>query len=528
MKIFGLDSSRKARDLRLAKRGHLIEIRRFQGAEYNRMVSDWVHSSTTLDAEIKSSLSALRARSRQLHRDNDYVKAALREIVNSVVGLGFTFQYRSKLQRGAKMNKALNTQVEEAWKRWTRKDSCDAAGKLSFSEMERLGMLTIAQDGEHYVRMIKGQRFGRSKVPFALQLIPAEQLDENLNMLTPSGNTVRMGVELDKYQRPIAYYFLPAAPGDVIQPLEARKNEHLRVPASEIIPLFVPQGVNQNRGIPWLHATIMRLRHVSGYEEAEVIAARTSACDMGFIESPETETSLNDGKFQGQSVVEFEPGTVRKLLPGEKFTKSSSTRPGNQFEPFMRQMLRGVAMGIGATYEAISGDFSQSNYSSSRLSELKARDQYRAIQKWLAESFHQIVFENWLSMAVLAGEVKIPGYEQNDEAYKSAARWQPRGFGYVDPEKEVNAYKTAVRAGFMTVSEVIAQTGGDFEDVLEEREHELKLADEAGVMLDTDPRSTSNAGLTQARPAGSVLPDPELEAGDIPSPAPTAPPKKEE
>ena len=163
----------------------------------------------------------------------------------------------------------------------------------------------------------------------------------------------------------------------------------------------------------------------------------------------------------------------------------------------------------------MSRDFSQTNYSSSRLSLLEDRDHWRALQQYLIENFHQPVFEAWLEMAVLSGALGLPSYETDPERYR-AIRWTPRGWAWVDPAKEVQAYKDAVRCGFKTMSEVVAEQGGDFNELMIQLQAEREAAQTFGIVLDTDPGKVSSAGLTQARPEGSIIPqDPyEPEAAD--------------
>jgi hypothetical protein len=71
----------------------------------------------------------------------------------------------------------------------------------------------------------------------------------------------------------------------------------------------------------------------------------------------------------------------------------------------------------------------------------------------------------------------------------SEVSFKPRGWSWIDPTKEIDAYLKAVRAGFDTVSNVISKTGDgrDMEDVLTEREQELKDMETAGIEFDTDP-----------------------------------------
>jgi capsid protein len=82
----------------------------------------------------------------------------------------------------------------------------------------------------------------------------------------------------------------------------------------------------------------------------------------------------------------------------------------------------------------------------------------------------------------------------------------------VDPQREVDAYKAAVRCGFKTLAQVISEQGGDLDDVLAQRQSELAKLDEMDIVLDTDPSEVSQAGLTQVRPAGSIDPFGDTES----------------
>src|SRR5439155_80569 len=89
----------------------------------------------------------------------------------------------------------------------------------------------------------------------------------------------------------------------------------------------------------------------------------------------------------------------------------------------------------------------------------------------------------------------LKDYELNADNY-AYPRWIPRGWNFIDPSKEVSAYKEAVRNGFMTISEVIAQSGGDIEETFKQRARELEMADELGIVLDSDPSKVNDKGAT--------------------------------
>jgi len=460
--------------------------RSYGGAEVGRLTSDWVASSTSADSEIYSSLVRLRNRSRQLVRDNDYARGALRTITNNVVGQGIPFQSQVKMRRGDRLDESVNSAIEEAWQEWGCKEYCDVAGKLGWSEIQRLVMRSVVESGEILIRKVK-QSFGGSTVPFALELIEADQLAEYHHGAW-NGNQIRMGVEVDQWSRPVAYWLSSQHPGDYQFGTNASAKLQ-RVPAEEIIHLFLSDRPGQSRGISWFHSSLKRMRDLGGYEEAEIVAARATASIMGFIETPDGEL-LGEEVSNGERLRSLSPGTIELLAPGEKFNGFSPTRPATGFDSFVRMMLRGMAAGVGISYENLSADYSQSNYSSSRLALLNDRDTYRALQSWVMLNLHQPVYEAWLDMAVLSGRLNLPIYELNPRRYQTV-RWQPRGWSWVDPQKEINATISAVGAGLTTLTDEIAKQGGDIEDLLKTRKRELDMAASYGLSLYTPPAQSA-------------------------------------
>lgn len=466
--------------------------RAYAAAQFGRLVSEWIAQGTSADSELKVSLRAVRNRGRQLARDNDYVRAFLREAQNNIVGTGIPFKSRIRLASGA-FNSDLNRDIEKKWKRWTRKEFCDVSGKLHFSDIERLAVKACAESGELYLRKVY-KKFGGSKIPLGLQVLEGDQIDDMMNGRATNGNEIRMGHEVDEYGRTIAYYVKSYHPGDFQYPASSRAtNDPIRVPADDIIPLFLPERFGQTRGVPWIVSAIIRLHHMQGYEEAEIIAARAGASLMGFIESEEGELlgdsqegdNGEDGDGKGDRLTEFQPGVFKYLAKGEKMNIPDLNRPSGQFEGFNRAMLKGVAAGAGGSFESISKDYSQSNYSSSRLAISSERDNWRILQDWLVKNFHQPIFEAWLDMAVLAGEIRIPDYEKRTAEYQDV-RWLKRGWSYIDPLKDISANKIAVDEGFTSYTAIMAQNGDDIEEVLAERAYEQKLAKQYQVNLGTE------------------------------------------
>lgn len=516
--------------------GSKQSTRRFQrmyaSARNTRLTSGFVAADSSADAELVASIQTLRSRSRALVRDNSYAKRAKTLVVNNVVGTGIGMQAQVMVTRGT-LNERVNEDIEYAWCEWSEAQNCHTGGKLSFESFERALMAQVFEAGEVFVR--KYQRsFGPQELPFCLELIEAERLADDTSfgsINVAPGNHFRLGIECDRFYKPVAYYFRTRHRNEIrFSDNDPSKIE--RVPADEIIHLAVIDRWPQSRGEPWMHTAATRLNDMDAYCEAEVLKARSQAVRMGIIETPEGTESLADEQDDGTFEVTLEPNHVAKLNPGEKWIDSNPTSPNPNLDGFMRYMLREVAAAFGMSYESLSKDYSQSNYSSSRLALLDDRDMWRFYQSWFTRDFRKQVHRAWLQQAVLSGKIPsipIAQYAVDPKKFE-AVLFKPRGWSWIDPTAEVEAYKEAIRAGLTTRTDVIAMTAGgqDIEDVDTIRERELSMAADRGLEFDTDPDYyMSDAAKAQAEAKATA----KLAAKPPPNPsansnaATNAPPK---
>lgn len=460
----------------------------YAGARASRLAGGAV-SNSSADMELVTGLTTLRGRSRQLVRDASYAKRAKVVIQNNVIGSGIGLQAQVKSTRG-ELNAAVNDAIEELFRDWSTAENCHTGGELHFHDLERAAMGQIFEAGEVFIRKHR-RPFGASAVPLALELIEAERIADELSPSpTVPGNMVRMGVEVDEFYRPVAYFIRPRHQGEFRLGV-ARSDLVERVPASEIYHLRIIERWPQTRGEPWLHTVIRRLQDMDGYSEAEIVAARGAASYMAAIETPDDNSPLVEKKEDGSREITIEPGITVRLAPGEKFNFVSPNRPNPNMDPFMRMMLREVSAGTGPSYESISRDYSQSNYSASRLGLLDDRDLWRYFQLWFMRAFRLPFHLEWLQAAALSralAAIPLEAYASDIRRYQ-AVRFKPRGWTWIDPTKEVEAFIKAVRAGFTTVDDVIAHSGDgkDLEDVIEGRRRELDLMHEKQLEFDTDP-----------------------------------------
>jgi len=460
-------------------------VRRYEAAVVDRLTASWRADTASIDRELRADLNRLRARARGLFRDNEYAKKFGRMVATNVVGQGFVLQSRP-MDGPSVVDQMAADAIESSWADFCRPANCDVRGKLGLARMYQLVARVVARDGEALIRLVRGA----GKYGLQLQLIDIDRLDTECNQSrTATQPEIVMGVELDLVGRPIAYHVFESHPNGAVESSRRR----MRIPAKEIVHCFVPDDVEQTRGVPWMHAAMRRLNDLGGYREAAVIAARIGASKMGFYKTPEGSLAgISDGTTQGsdgseQFVTNAEPGEFARLPSGWEFQAFDPQYPHEQFDAFNKACLRGISAAMGVSYNSLANDLEGVNFSSIRSGVLEERDHWMVLQDWFIEAVVDPIFEVWLESALLRGVITQPG-KSGPVALPAAKRdkfmghtFQGRRWGWVDPVKDVQASILAIEANLTTATDVAARAGVDFQDVLATKQREQALLEAYGL-----------------------------------------------
>lgn len=458
-------------------------LRRFDGAVTDRLSASWLTTNASIERELRDDLDKLRARCRDLAKNNEYAAKFLKMVRNNLVGPeGFTLQSRVVDDSGAADRGACEA-MERAWWRWMRPENADVTGRQSFHDICRSAVMDLARDGEFLLREVVGAAAG-NPFGYALQHIDVDHIDTTHNVDAGRGfNRIVNGVELTPYGRPVALYIFTEHPQHYGA---ARKRE--RIPAEQLRHCFVPFHPGQSRGVPWMHAAIMRLNDLNGYRHAAVVAARAGAAKMGFYTTPDglppagAGGTDDKGNFSQQS----EPGSFEVVPAGYEFTSYDPTYPHDQFAEFCAETLRGISAGLGVAYPTLSENLSGVNFSSLRGGKLEERDEWMTLQNWMVSALLVGVYENWARFAIVNGQVKLANGSPLPVAKLekfTAHVWQPRRWAWVDPKKDIEAAVIAIEARLESPQAIAAKAGRDIEDVLDDIAAFYKLAAEKGVSL---------------------------------------------
>lgn len=470
----------------------------FPAADMGRLTASWTTDPGSINRWARYELRTLRARSRQLARGDAYGAKFITACVKNIAGPHpFQAQVKAKFADG-KLNSTANDAIESAWLDRCKVGNLDVTGRLSLSMLHRLVVRTMARDGEVLIRRYRDPEFGAAG---RLQIIDVDRLDEEKNE-NLAGGAIKMGVEVDNFSRPVAYHILRQHPGEVGQWSRGGSNRETdRIPADQIMHLFVSDWPEQVRGIPWMHAAMLRLWNLGGFEEAAVINARVGASKIAVLQTPDGElpaTLATGSDSAGNLLTDSDPGQYWTLPPGVQLNSFNPQFPDAAVGPFIQACLRGVAAAVDMAYHSLANDPGEVNYSTARVALLDERDGWMALQQFYIEAFCQRDFEDWLRGSVLDGKL-LPAYY----AHRNAVRWQPKRWSWIDPEKEAKAKQIALETKLTSRTRLAAENGEDIEEIFEELAADDELAKTYGVSLEPEPAQGGAMSGQPTEPANS-------------------------
>lgn len=465
--------------------------RTYAAANAGRLFADFPGSERSADSELYPVISRMRARTRDLARNNEYAKRYLELMKTNVIGdRGFTLQVKA-IDTVGRLDQNGNNAVEGAFKKWGRIGNCTVDGKLSWNDVQKLVMEGLARDGEVFIIKHRGNSFHDS---FALEFIEPDQVDEEKSERLPGGNEIRMGVELDKFRRPVAYHVLTGHPGDYDFTTQTRSPKHIRVPADRMIHIFRPLRAGQTRGEPWMAPALASIKQLGALREAAIINARVGASKMGFFTSPTGDGFMADDLDGNIPIMDAQPGTFHQLPNGVDFKSFDPQYPSNEFDSFHTSVLKGVASGLGVSYTSLSNDLEATSYSSIRQGALEERDYYKTLQQFMIDHFIRPVFDAWLEAAMEVDSFGIP--VQRFDRFSEAAEFRGRAWNWVDPQKEMTAAVNGMKAGILSLQDVASNYGRDVEELLSQIARDKQLMEQFGIKYALEPYAAQMMPVT--------------------------------
>ena len=103
-------------------------------------------------------------------------------------------------------------------------------------------------------------------------------------------------------------------------------------------------------------SAMTRQQMLGAYEEAEITAARVAACKMGFLVKDKADGYVGEMDEAGNTLMEVEAGAIEELPMGTRFESWNPDHPVGNYSAFVKSCLRGIAAGLGVSYNMLAND----------------------------------------------------------------------------------------------------------------------------------------------------------------------------
>lgn len=465
-KVISVFDPQRAIDRVLAREA----LRQYDAASTDRLNSDWQPAYGTAEQLATGQRDIIRGRARSAEMNSDLAESAVIAVLRNVIGQGIKPQAKVRSGKG-KLNGNLNAKIERAWAKWTEAKNADVRGLSNFYELQEMALRRMLYDGEILINKTAQGDY----LPLSIQLIEAENI--GATGMQNGKNNIINGVEVNEYGKPIAYHVYQS------DPMGMRSFNTLRLTTDQAFLLFKPTRPSQIRGVSHLALVLKRIHDIDEYMDADLIAARVSACFSAFI------TSANSGRqiammqrdSKGRPNMVMAPGTVQHLRPGESVSFADPKRNAGTASEYSATQTRRISSGLGMSADIVARNIN-GNFSAARQNLLEDQKTFRQLQEFVIAHFCMPIWRAFIDALYLAGELPAD-YLANKDKYQEVS-WLAPGWSWIDPVKEVTANKEAIKSGLTTLEEVCAASGRDWEEVLEQRKLEQDRAAELGVLLD--------------------------------------------
>lgn len=509
-------------------------------ARFNRETALWHAPSLSPDREIARDKKTLDARARDMMRNDGYMMGAVATHKDSIVGAQFVLNSRPEhkiLGLDEVWAEEFQEEVEAKFALWAESPDNwpDAAGRNTFTGLVRMALGGFMLTGEVLATAEWKRNVSR---PFStcLQMVDSDRLSNPND--SEDTETLRRGVEIDRFGEPNAYHFRMAYPTDWYRNDKAFRWR--RVPARkpwgrpQVIHIIEQMRPDQTRGVAEMVSTLKQMRMTKKFSEVTLQNAVVNATYAATLESElprdaayellgagggDSLTFMQrymqalDAYYKNSENIAIDGVKIPHLPAGTKLNLHTPGKQGAMGTEFEASLLRNIAASLGLSYEQLTRDYTKTNYASARASMAETWKYMQSRKRIVADRFATIGYSLWLEEAINKKFItsmprNAPSMYENPMFRVAYTRcdWIGASRGQIDELKETQAAVLRINAGLSTREEEMSRLGKDWRLTFRQLAREKRLTEALGLEFNTSPvkpgtLSTQRDGRqTDARP----------------------------
>ncbi len=468
-KWYEVTNPKKAVD-RQRQRMVLDELRAYNAARPNRGSTGYSRRGGRAAEEVARGHRGLAGGAQDLVRNTAIGNRIKAVLASNMVGDGIKPDYIGGSPRRVEKYK-------DTFEAWANSPLCDYEHHYNFWGLQHLWAATVVESGGVFVRRIINNAM---TFPLVLQTLEQQYLDESKSGLTNEGGEIFSGIEYRADGSIKGYWLKTKMVGNFY------REESEFFPADDIIHIYWKDRPGQHLGVSWLHPIADLVDMRQEWRDAVLMQQRIAACFGVIVKEPAGDMGLGSKNStlrdeDGQAYSEMESGMIAYTDSGTEVTVVTPPNLSHTTD-FNAEVLQDIAVGVGATREQITGDFSKVTWASGRL----ARGEfYTNLDRWqnfmLLPALDRV--HNWFDDLYTIKFGPVSAKQRS---------WILPHRSAVNPKEELDVDIKKVRTGAMTPQQFTRKHGIKFEAAIQAwKEAKATMGD---LPFDFDPSKFSSAG----------------------------------
>jgi lambda family phage portal protein len=455
---------------RIATRMESHAKNEYNGARTTRTREDWGTSTDVPYYDLLSAHKKLRARSRDLYKNDSTYRSAINAVVNHVVGRGLRPKPRV-VDYSNKPNDIINAQLERAARRYMESTEWDAGSRHHFvGEGQRLAFKTQLISGDVIINAVRKQ--GLNVVPVSWQMVEIDRLDDSYDnfkrTFTASESTKQTvhGINLDEYGAPVSYFF---------------RGVQNAVPAKNIIHSYLQERPEQYIGEPLGTAILDSVYDKHDLDEDYIQKSRAVAKFLWWL-STLSDRFPYDADQDAAGVISIDALTQMRSETMPDIFKMPDNVSAT-IEPLLRMKKHDICSGLGLSYITVLLDMNGVNFAAASMNNIKEQLNFGVLREKFINSFCQPFWEKFVLNLVASGKITglTPERFLLDPYHYTRCEWTHDPIDHADPSKMASANISNIKAGRVTLTEDLAKRGRDIREHINEMQQERDLLKSAGI-----------------------------------------------
>jgi len=460
--------------------------RQYAAAQFSNFTMGWNPANATVNEEIESSSDVMRARIRQLVRDNPHFSNGVKISSAYIVGSGIAYQSKVTDEEGNLLKK-INQYIEDKYL-WFL-DSMDIGGRLHGYDFQDLDIRQTCEGGE----FLNNRHIDRkAEMPLKYQAVESDSLAGwNQGGYGSQAKTeISQGVEYDPFTyRALKYHFTDD------------RGKNYSKPADQVIHGFHSLRPNQLRGIsPWASGVLLAdafQQYIGSELQRKAMAAR----HLGIVQSPNIDrwqADLSESpKVPYPKLEGIANASMLYTNLGETVTFQTPTSDAG-ISDMAKLMLEMYSVATGIPYELLTHDYGTMSFSTAKIKRTDYKVELKPVIARFCRQQCEPIKRDFFRFGVLSGYLDLPGYWDNPQFYEKGV-WQSPGMEPVDLMREVKATIDEIKARLRSPQEYIRSRGADPEKVLAEIAEFKEMAEDKGLTYEEAVEDIST--MMQQNPA---------------------------